>query len=125
MLEHIKKYDLDCVWGNRFGGTKNKMPLIRKIGNRLFTLIFLLITGKNVYDCSSGQRIVKTIALKKIDFETLPKELDFITALSKRIVSRGLKYKVIPINYEKREGSSKLSLLKHGYRMVRNILLEK
>lgn len=125
MLDYMKKYNLDCVWGNRFGGTKNKMPFIRKIGNRLFTLIFLLITGKNVYDCSSGQRMLRTSALEKIDFETLPKELDFITALSKRIVSRGLKYKVMPINYEKREGSSKLSLLKHGYRMIRNIVFEK
>lgn len=125
MIRLMKKFDLDCIWGNRFGGTRNKMPFIRKIGNKLITFIFLLITGKKVYDCSSGQRIIKKSVIKKLDIQSLPNELDFITALSKRIVSRKLKYKVIPINYEKREGSSKLSLLKHGFRMIRNIALEK
>ncbi len=125
MMDHMKKYDLDCIWGNRFGGTKNKMPLIRKIGNRVISTIFWLVTNKNIGDSSSGQRILKDTALKKLDIQTLPNDLDFITALSKRIVSRKLKYKIIPINYERREGSSKLALIKHGYRMIRNIFVEK
>ena len=125
MLNYAKKIGLDCIWGNRFAGAKNKMPFVRKIGNKVISLVFWLITGKNVGDCSSGQRILKTSALKKLDLGTLPDDLDFITALSKRIVSRKLKYKVIPINYDKREGSSKLSLIRHGFRMIKNIMLEK
>ena len=125
MLDCAKKMDLDCIWGNRFTGAKNKMPFIRKIGNKIISLIFWLVTGKDVGDCSSGQRILKTSMLKKIDLKTLPDDLDFITALSKRTISRKLKYKVIPINYDKREGSSKLSLLKHGFRMIKNIVIEK
>ena len=125
MLDYAKKLDLDCIWGNRFAGTKNKMPFIRKIGNKMISLIFWLVTNKDVGDCSSGQRILKKSALKKVDLGTLPDDLDFITALSKRTVSRNLKYKVIPINYDKREGSSKLSLLRHGFRMIKNIVIEK
>ena len=54
MLDLIKKFDLDCVWGNRFGGIRNNMPLVRKLGNSMITLIFLFVTGKNIYDSSSG-----------------------------------------------------------------------
>ncbi|MAG92070.1 hypothetical protein CMO83_05330 [Candidatus Woesearchaeota archaeon] len=125
MMKYVKKFDLDSIWGNRFAGTRNKMPFIRKIGNKIFALLFWLITGENVGDCSSGQRILKTKILKKIDLRTLPNDLDFITALSKRTVSRKLAYKVIPVNYERREGNSKLALIKHGFRMVRNIIVEK
>lgn len=125
MLDYSKKFDLDCIWGNRFTGAKNRMPFVRKIGNKMISLIFWLITNKNVGDCSSGQRILKTSAFKKLNLKTLPDDLDFITALSKRIVSRNLRFKVIPINYDKREGSSKLSLIKHGFRMIKNIMLEK
>jgi len=125
MMKLMKKFNLDCIWGNRFGGSKNKMPFVRKIGNRMMTILFLLITNKNISDCSSGQRIFKRDVIKKLDLMTLPDDLDFITALSKRIVSRKLRYKVIPINYEKREGSSKLAILKHGFRMIRNIIVEK
>lgn len=125
MLETMKRMGLDCIWGNRFAGTKNKMPLIRKIGNRGISFIFWLVTFHNIGDSSSGQRILKTDSVNRLDLKTLPDDLDFITALSKRIVSRKLKYKVVPINYEKREGSSKLSLIRHGYRMIKNILVEK
>ena len=125
MLSCLKEFNLDCVWGNRFGGSKNKMPFIRKIGNRVISLIFWLITGRNVKDSSCGQRVLKSDVIKKLDMQTLPDDLDFITALSKRIVSRKLKFKVIPINYEKREGNSKLSIIKHGYRMIKNIIVER
>jgi len=125
MLSCLKKFNLDCVWGNRFGGSKNKMTLVRKIGNRVITLILWLITNKNVKDSSCGQRVLKSNVIKKLDIQTLSNDLDFITALSKRIVSRKLKFKVIPINYEKREGSSKLSIIKHGYRMIKNVIVER
>ena len=125
MMDYMKRFHLDCIWGNRFGGSSNKMPFIRKIGNTMIALFFFLMTGHNVRDCSSGQRILKTEVLKKLDLQSLPNDLDFITALSKRIINRDLKYKVIPINYGKREGNSKLSLLKHGYRMIKNIIKER
>ncbi len=125
MLDYMKNDKLDIIWGSRFGGNKNKMSLIRKIGNRFFVLFFFLITGKNVGDCASGQRILKTNIFNKIELDTLPDGLEFTPALSKRIISRGLRYKAVPINYENRRGSSKLSLIKHGYRMLKNIILEK
>ena len=125
MMANMKKLNLDCIWGNRFGGTKNRMPFVRKIGNKYFAWIFFLLTGENIGDSASGQRILKTSSLKKIDFETLPDDLNFTPALSKRIVKRKLKFRVVPINYENRRGSSKLSLIRHGYKMFRSILLEK
>lgn len=125
MLDYMKKEDLDCIWGNRFAGAKNKMPAIRKFGNKVISFIFWLATMRNVGDSSSGQRVLKTSALEKLDIGTLPDDLDFITALSKRTVSRKLKYKIIPINYHKRRGSSKLALFRHGFRMIRNVLMEK
>lgn len=125
MLDCMKKENLDCIWGNRFAGAKNKMPAVRKFGNKVISLIFWMATMKNVGDSSSGQRMIRTSALKKLGMETLPDDLDFITALSKRTVSRKLKYKIIPINYHKRRGSSKLALFRHGFRMIRNVLMEK
>jgi hypothetical protein len=40
-------------------------------------------------------------------------------------VKRKLKCKEIPIDYEEREGSSKLNIFKHGYKMLKNVLIEK
>ena len=123
MLKHAMKEKLDVVWGNRFGGDFNSMPLIRKIGNKIISFVMLLVTGKSISDCASGERLLRRDILNNLTLENLPDDLDFITALTKRVIRRGLKYGEIPINYEEREGSSKLRIFRHGYRMIRNILV--
>ncbi len=122
LLEHAKTEDLDVVWGNRFGGQFNRMPGIRKIGNKIISLVMLLVTGRYVSDCTSGERLLKRRVLDRLGVNELPDDLDFITALTKRIVKSGVKYREIPIDYEERAGDSKLRIFRHGYRMVRNIL---
>ncbi|MEM2956218.1 MAG: glycosyltransferase family 2 protein [Candidatus Pacearchaeota archaeon] len=124
LLNKLIKHNLDCVWANRFV-SGNSMPLIRKIGNKIIILFFLIITGKKVQDVSSGERVFKKDAFDKIDFMSIPNGLDTISALTKRIVSRGLKYKEVPIEYHKRVGNSKLKIFRDGYLMMKNILLEK
>ena len=125
LLDLVKRQDLDCAWGNRFGGKKNKMPFIRKIGNRALVFLFLLVVGRYVKDVSCGERIFTKEALNKIDFGTLPNGLDMITAMTKRIVKRKLKFKLIPIEYFERRGSSKLNVMRDFINMTKNILAEK
>lgn len=122
LLKLAKDEDLDVVWGNRFGGSFNRMPVVRKIGNKIISLVMLIVTRRFISDCASGERLLKREALNRIGVEDLPDDLDFITALTKRIIKSGIKYKEMPIDYEEREGSSKLRIFGHGYRMVRNIL---
>jgi glycosyltransferase involved in cell wall biosynthesis len=125
MLKVLKKSGLDCVWGNRFGGRQNKMPFVRKVGNKLLLWLNFLVTLRNVKDCCSGERVFRREALQKIDFETLPNGLDFISAMTKRIVVRKLRFAVMPITYCKREGASKLNVVKDFLRMSKNIIVEK
>lgn len=122
LLECARAEGLDVAWGNRFGGDFNRMPGIRKLGNRIISFVMLLATRRHVRDCSSGERVIRKDVLDRLGLEELPDDLDFITALTKRIIKSGVKYREIPINYEEREGSSKLRIFRHGYRMVRNIL---
>ena len=124
MLLKLKALNLDVVWGNRFGGQINQMPLLRKIGNKMILAFFLLMTRRWIYDCASGERVFTKEALQRINFKTLPNGLDMITAMSKRIIARKLRWAVIPINYPKRAGASKLNVVMDFLRMIRNIIFE-
>lgn len=124
MLQIIEENQLDVIWGNRFGGDLNEMPFIRQIGNRIIALTCLFMTGKWVPDCASGMRILKTESLSKLDIQSLPAGLDMITAMTKRIVKRNLKYKLIPIDYLARGGQSKLNITTDFIQMMKNILRE-
>ena len=124
MLSILREKDLGCIWGSRFQ-MQSRMPLIRRIGNRILIILFFIITGRKVQDVSSGQRILTRDALRQIDFKTLPKGLDMITAMTKRIVSRRIRYQIIPVEYAKRSGSSKLNILMDFLRISRNIVMVK
>ncbi len=123
LLAEVKSRGLDCAWTNRFGGSVNEMPAIRKVGNKIIVSTFRLMTGHNIKDCTSGQRIFSTESLKRIDAESLPDGMGFISALSRRTVSHNLRYAVLPADYRERHGESKQKLvsgfLKIMYRMVR------
>jgi len=125
LLNVVKRDALDCAWGNRFGNKKSHMPVIRKIGNRVLVALFVLSTLKYIPDTSSGLRLFTREGIDKIDFKTLPDGLDMITAMSKRIISRKLKFKTIPIHYSRRDGSSKLNIFSDFLRMAKNIFFEK
>jgi glycosyltransferase involved in cell wall biosynthesis len=125
MLNAVKKKKLGCSWGNRFGGSRNEMPLVRKIGNHILNIVFFMVTGRYVKDCACGQRVFTKTAIRKLDVSTLPRGLDGITALSKRIVARKIQFEIVSMSYGMREGSSKLSIVKHFILMVRNIMRER
>jgi glycosyltransferase involved in cell wall biosynthesis len=125
LLDLVIKNKLDCAWGNRFGKGINHMPLIRKFGNRILVFLFLLVNGRYVSDISCGERVFDKKSLEKIDYQSLPTGLDMITAMTKRIVTRRLRYKLIPIEYPRRHGASKLNIFKDFINMARNILVER
>jgi hypothetical protein len=63
--------------------------------------------------------------LKKIDYGDLPDGLHMTPAMTKRVVSRKLKFAVVGMDYEMRAGSSKLNIIKDFIRMLRSIVFDK
>lgn len=122
MFDCLKKENLDCVWGNRFAKKENKMNPIRKIGNSIMSLLASIIFFKLIHDINCGQRVFRKKILNQIDYKSLPDDLHFITAFTKRIVIRNMKFKEIPIDYYYRKGRSKLRILKHGFLMLSALL---
>lgn len=124
MEKIMNNQNLDVIWGNRFGGNINEMPFIRKIGNRIISLTCLMMTRKWVSDCASGMRIIKLESMSELDIQSLPNGLDMITAMTKRIIKRNLKYKLLPIDYLARGGQSKLNITSDFIHMMKNIVYE-
>lgn len=123
LINQLEMCSVDVVWGTRLN-YRSEMPFIRKIGNYMLSIIFFIWTQSLVFDICSGMRVFKKEALEAIKYETLPNGLDMITAMSKRIIKSKYYFGTMPISYEKREGSSKLNLVKDFIRMAKNIFVE-
>lgn len=110
----------DVVVGSRRSGEKSEMPLIRRIGNFIWSNLVSAITFIHVKDPASGMRIIRSNILESL--YPLPDGLNFTPVMSVRTASENLTLVEVPIPYKERIGRSKLSVVRDGLRFLSTIL---
>ncbi len=119
MCRVLKEQNADIVLGSRMGPT-SKMPAVRKLGNRIFALMLGILCGRHVTDTASGMRVIRRSALPEL--YPLTDRLHFTSSMSARALIHGMNVIEIPMHYEERIGTSKLSVLGDGVRFVKTII---
>jgi len=97
------------------------MSLIRKFGNRFFSLLLTLSSGQLVADACSGMRVFRREAFESV-FNDLPNDLSFALALTSYSTANKIPFSEVPISYATRAGESKLSKLKDGLNFLITIV---
>ncbi len=120
LTKTLVTHEADIVLGSRMNKT-SKMPLIRRIGNKFFSLVLSAVSAQKITDTASGMRVVRRSSLKKIF--PLPDGLHFTPAMSARaVLSNELKMVEVNMPYAERKGQSKLSVIKDSWRFLGIIL---
>lgn len=110
----------DLVVGSRRSGADSQMPLVRRIGNLLWSNLVTLLGNQRVLDPASGMRVFRREALERL--YPLPDGLNFTPVMSTRAIHEGVRLVEIPIPYKERVGRSKLSVVHDGMRFLRTII---
>ncbi len=110
----------DLVVGSRRSGAHSEMPLVRRLGNLIWSSLVSLLSGQRVLDPASGMRVFRSDVLEKL--YPLPDGLNFTPVMSTRAVHEGIKVTEAPIPYKERVGHSKLNVVKDGLRFLQTIL---
>lgn len=110
----------DLVVGSRRSGGESEMPLVRRVGNFIWSNLVSLIGNQHVADPASGMRVLRQTALRQL--YPLPDGLNFTPVMSTRAVHEGLKVVEMPISYRERVGRSKLNIVRDGSRFLSSIL---
>jgi hypothetical protein len=110
----------DVVIGSRRSGGESRMPLIRRIGNLIWSSLLSLIGDTTVEDPASGMRILWRHCLEKL--YPLPDGLNFTPVMSARTLHEKLTVVELPIPYAERTGRSKLSVVRDGTRFLLTII---
>jgi len=111
---------LPVVWGNRLNKT-SQMPFIRRLGNRLYQLAFLLLSLEMAPDVCSGFRLFRKSALTPQIYE-FPSDLSFSLALTAHCIHYGIPFASIDISYRERLGQSKLHPVKDGLIFLHSLI---
>jgi glycosyltransferase involved in cell wall biosynthesis len=110
----------DLVVGSRRSGADSQMPLVRRVGNLLWSSLVTLLGNHRVIDPASGMRVFRRDALERL--YPLPDGLNFTPVMSTRAIHEGVQLSEIPIPYTERIGRSKLSVVQDGMRFLRTII---
>ncbi|MGH3991830.1 MAG: glycosyltransferase family 2 protein, partial [Pseudonocardiaceae bacterium] len=113
----------DLVMGDRMKGIQpGAMPwLHRYVGNPVLTGILNLFFRTGVRDAHCGMRAVRREALPRLDLRTTG--MEFASEMVIRAGKARLDIAEIPIHYHPREGDSKLSSFRDGWRHLRFLLV--
>jgi glycosyltransferase involved in cell wall biosynthesis len=113
----------DLVMGNRMRGIKpGAMPwLHRYVGNPALSGILNLFFRTGVRDAHCGMRAVRRDVLPRLDLRTTG--MEFASEMVVRAGKERLAIEEIPIHYHPREGESKLSSFRDGWRHLRFLLV--
>lgn len=111
------------VMGDRMGNIQpGAMPwLHRYVGNPVLTGILNLFFRTGVRDAHCGMRAVRRDVLPQLDLRTTG--MEFASEMVIRAGKERLEIEEIPIHYHPREGESKLSSFRDGWRHLRFLLV--
>jgi glycosyltransferase involved in cell wall biosynthesis len=113
----------DLVMGDRMSGIQpGAMPWHhRYVGNPILTGILNLFFRTGVRDAHCGMRAVRRSALPELDLRTTG--MEFASEMVIRAGKERLAIEEVPIHYHPREGESKLSSFRDGWRHLRFLLV--
>jgi hypothetical protein len=116
----VREQAADVVVGSRRSGATSRMPLVRRVGNFIWSSLVSLVGNQRVADPASGMRVLRRSALARLC--PLPDGLNFTPVMSTRAVHEGLRVVEVPIAYSERVGRSKLSVVRDGTRFLTTIV---
>ena len=108
----IKNEQVDAVFGSRFikGSKINYYPKKKLILNRIFNLATKLLFVSDYNDFTNAFKIYRRDALLKT-FPLVSESFNIFLELPLKIISRKMKYKIIPISWiNRKEGTSKFNI---------------
>jgi glycosyltransferase involved in cell wall biosynthesis len=113
----------ELVIGDRMDNIKpGAMPwLHRYVGNPLLTGVLNLFYDTGVKDAHCGMRALRRDVLPRLDLQTTG--MEFASEMVIRASKENLAIDQIPIEYHPREGESKLSSFRDGWRHLRFLLV--
>lgn len=120
LIEEVEK-GTDLILGSRFKGKIENMPLMKKIGNRAFSVVLSILTRKRISDGQTGFRAFKQKVAKDIEI------ISDHTYTQEQIIKAAQKdytIKEVPVYFAKRnDGKSRLmrSPFDYAFKAWKNI----
>jgi dolichol-phosphate mannosyltransferase len=132
LLGPVVRGECDYVQGSRYqpGGRRSKMPFVRKVFNRLYPLIWTVLTQKKCTDVTNGFRSYRIEILRDRRINLDQPWLDGYSLeyyLHYKVLTLGYRVMEVPVSkiypYGHKGGYSKIQPLKHWWPIASPLVL--
>lgn len=120
LLRPIIDDDVDIVYGNRFEKIRYKMPLIRKMGNLVFTALMRWLTGWPVRDSQPG---IFAVNQAYLDVFHLPGDYNYTQQILLDAYHNGMRFAQVPVVFHKRTTGSSFVSLQYPFKVLLQIVI--
>lgn len=120
MIQPILENQADVVYGERFSQIDYKMPLIRKIGNRLFTKLMAYLTNWPIQDSQPGIFALNRTYVEKSD---LPGDYNYTQQILIDAYLKGMRFAQVPVKFRKRNTGRSFVSLAYPFKVFPQLIL--
>jgi dolichol-phosphate mannosyltransferase len=132
MIEPVAKDEYDYVQGSRYveGGVREGMPFVRQVFNRLYPVVWTILTGKKCTDVTNGFRCYRLDLLNDPRINLSQEWLEGYAIeyyIHYKVLTLGYKMKEVPVSkkypFRNRGGYSKIQPLKDWWPILSPLIL--
>ena len=112
----------DIVSGSRFLDRQSEVTSkINQVGNFVFNLAIIALTGRQVTDSQTGFRAIRRRTLEELNLQSDGYEIE--SEITVKSLRNGYRFKEIPVTIERRKyNMSKIKILKDGKKILSTII---
>ncbi len=119
LISPILNNQADVVYGNRFARINYKMPLIRRVGNSLFTSLMRWLTGWPIVDSQPGIFAIKSQFLRQFH---LPGDYNYTQQVLINAFHSGMRFDQVPVEFRERTRGRSFISLRYPFKVIPQLL---
>jgi len=120
LIQPILEDSADVVYGNRFNRIEYRMPLVRHVGNKVFTGLMRFLTGWPLKDSQPG---IFAINRDYLSVFSLPGDYNYTQQILLDSYHKGMRFAHVDVSFRKRVTGKSFISLKYPFKVGFQILM--
>ncbi len=120
LIRPILDDEADVVYGDRFERIEYAMPLVRRLGNIVFTRLMKFLTGWPVKDSQPG---IFAINRDYLEVFNLPGDYNYTQQILLDSYHKGMRFAQVPVRFRKRVTGKSFVSMKYPFKVFYQILI--
>lgn len=118
LIQPIVFDDAEVVYGDRFERIEYKMPLVRRIGNRVFSQLMRFLTGWPIRDSQPG---ILALSRTYLTLFRLPGDYNYTQQILIDAYAKGMRFAQVSVAFRRRTTGKSFVTLRYPFRVVPQI----